>query len=250
MNAITATKPTEAVVFQPVNEASQLVNAIMTMAARPDIDIDKIERLIELQERIRTTNAKQAFYAAFSAMQDEMPEISEAGGIKDRSGKVQSTYALWEDINKAIKPILQKFGFGLSFRINQRDAFICVAGVLSHREGHAEETEIALPIDGSGSKNAVQAVGSSTSYGKRYTAMALLNITSRGEDDDGAGTDQGAAAQAVRNIDMITDMDTLNKWRSDNWDGLAKMLDGDEQARVTGAWNRKRRQILGGGNAA
>jgi hypothetical protein len=31
----------------------------------------------------------------------------------------------------------------------------------------------------------VQAVGSSTSYGKRYTAFALLNITSTGEDDDG-----------------------------------------------------------------
>jgi glutamate synthase domain-containing protein 1 len=48
-----------------------------------------------------------------------------------------------------------------------------------------------LPADMSGSKNAVQAVGSSISYGKRYTAQALLNLTSRGSDDDakGAGGD-------------------------------------------------------------
>jgi len=44
---------------------------------------------------------------------------------------------------------------------------------------------MTLPLDNSGSKNAVQAVGSSVSYGKRYVMAALLNITTRGEDDDG-----------------------------------------------------------------
>src|SRR6202043_3736939 len=62
---------------------------------------------------------------------------------------------------------------------------IVVTGVLSHRDGHAEETTMLLPADISGGKNPLQAIGSSTSYGKRYTAGALLNITSRGEDDDG-----------------------------------------------------------------
>ncbi|WP_185835578.1 ERF family protein [Pseudomonas aeruginosa] len=38
--------------------------------------------------------------------------------------------------------------------------------------------------DTSGNKNAVQAVASSVSYGKRYTAGALLNFTTHGEDDD------------------------------------------------------------------
>ena len=57
-----------------------------------------------------------------------------------------------------------------------------------HREGHSERTMMELPADTSGSKNAVQAVGSSTSYGKRYVASALLNLTSRlpeDRDDDG-----------------------------------------------------------------
>jgi hypothetical protein len=52
---------------------------------------------------------------------------------------------------------------------------------------------MTLPLDTSGSKNNVQAVGSSTSYGKRYTATLLLNIRTKGEDDDGhAGGDQRA----------------------------------------------------------
>ena len=45
-----------------------------------------------------------------------------------------------------------------------------------------------LPVDLTGSKNAVQAAGSSVSYGKRYTVSALLNLTSRGEDDDARST--------------------------------------------------------------
>jgi len=44
---------------------------------------------------------------------------------------------------------------------------------------------MALPIDSSGAKNNVQGWGSSVSYGKRYTCFALLNISARGEDDDG-----------------------------------------------------------------
>ena len=40
-------------------------------------------------------------------------------------------------------------------------------------------------MDSTGSKNNVRAIGSSISYGKRYAASALLNITTRGEDDDG-----------------------------------------------------------------
>jgi hypothetical protein len=74
---------------------------------------------------------------------------------------------------------------------------IITTGVLAHRDGHSEQTELSLPTDTSGSKNAVQAVGSSTSYGKRYTAFALLNITSTGEDDDGQA---GGAPEPVDNV--------------------------------------------------
>jgi hypothetical protein len=114
--------------------------------------------------------------------------IDERGGIKNTAGTVQSTYAKWEDINDAIRPVLHEHGFALSFRVKRVENAISVTGILSHEDGHSEETTLELPSDTSGSKNAVQAVGSSLSYGKRYTAMALLNITSRApmdRDDDG-----------------------------------------------------------------
>lgn len=80
-----------------------------------------------------------------------------------------------------------------------------VTGVLSHREGHFEETMLSLPMDTTGSKNNVQAIGSSISYAKRYTAGALLNITSRGEDDDGTA----AGAAPVISEEQLKKLQTL-----------------------------------------
>lgn len=171
----------------PAEQPSELIAFISMIerAARdPNCDVEKMERLLAMQERIIERNAKAAYAEALAAMQIELPVVPERGRIDIGRGKPQA-YALWEDINDAIKPVLARHGFALSFRPGQTDGKITVTGVLLHRAGHSEETTMHLPVDASGSKNAVQAVGSSTSYGKRYTAAALLNLTSRGEDDDG-----------------------------------------------------------------
>jgi len=196
MNNIATINPIPA----PASESTALTHMIERAARDPSVDIDKLERLIALQERALAQRAKTAYHAALSEMQPELPVIAERGKIDIGRGKPQS-YALWEDINEAIRPVLFKHGFALSFRIDRDAEKILVTGVLSHREGHSEQTTIPLPIDTSGSKNAVQAVGSSTSYGKRYTAGALLNLTSRGEDDDGK-----AAGGARLTEDQILDL--------------------------------------------
>lgn len=191
----------------PASESAAIFSLIERAARDPNIDIDKMERLMAMQERMLERNAKSAYMAALAEMQPELPVITERGGIKNKVGEVQSTYAKWEDINEAIKPILAKYGFSLSFKVNRTDGMVSVTGILGHREGHSEQTSIDLPVDGSGSKNAVQAVGSSTSYGQRYTAKALLNITSRGEDDDGkkAGDGETISEEQAAEIRALID---------------------------------------------
>lgn len=169
------------------SESVTILSIIQRAATDPNVDIDKMERLMLMHERFQAKQAEQTFAEALALMQEELPVIGERGGIKDRNGRIQSTYALWEDINEQIKPVLARHGFALTFRIPRNERGIEVEGVLSHRAGHRETTSILLPADVSGNKNAVQAVASSVSYGKRYTAGALLNLTSCGEDDDGNG---------------------------------------------------------------
>lgn len=167
-------------------EGATILAVIARAAADPNTDVDKMERLMLMYERIESKRSAAEFSADLAEMQDALPSIGERGNAANRY-----TYALWEDINAAIKPIMKKFGFALSFRTECTKESISVTGVLSHRAGHREETTISLPADGSGNKNAVQAVASSVSYGKRYTAGALLNLTSHGEDDDAFASSTG-----------------------------------------------------------
>lgn len=182
-----------------VSENTAMVSMFERMASDPNVDVDKLERLMQMRERAIERQAKADFDAAMADLQPELPTIGERGNAAGRY-----TYALWEDINTAIKPVLQKHGFALTFRTDFKDG-ITVTGVLSHRAGHREETSITLPSDSSGSKNAVQAVASSVSYGKRYTAGALLNLTSHGEDDDAyrAAVETITEEQEIQINDML-----------------------------------------------
>lgn len=170
-------------------DAHSIMDVISRAASDPNTDVEKLERLLGMYERIKAREAKSVYTAALTAAQQEIPSIAQRGAIT--IGNARQKYALWEDINDTIKPILARHGFALSFRTGAEDGKIVVTGILSHKDGHSEETSIYLPTDTSGSKNAVQAVGSSTSYGKRYTTQALLNLTSRGEDDDGLSAGAG-----------------------------------------------------------
>lgn len=196
MSQLAKVEPQE---LAPGSENTAMVSMFERMASDPNVDVDKLERLMQMRERAIERQAKADFDAAMADLQPELPTIGERGNAAGRY-----TYALWEDINTAIKPVLQKHGFALTFRTDFKDG-ITVTGVLSHRAGHREETSITLPSDSSGSKNAVQAVASSVSYGKRYTAGALLNLTSHGEDDDAyrAAVETITDAQEIQINDML-----------------------------------------------
>lgn len=205
----------------PVSESAAIFQIIERAARDPNVDIDKMQRLMEMHDKVQATRSKTAYAAAFSEMQPELPEIEEHG--KSNNG----SYALWEDINDRIKPVLSAHGFGISFRCGRDGANVTVTAVLSHREGHSEETMMLLPLDTSGNKNAVQAVGSSTSYGKRYTAAALLNLTSRGEDDDGKKGGGKAIDPTPPPAKSSASLKRKDENGQDAWDRLMKDVRAD-----------------------
>jgi len=201
---------------QQAPQASQsLLPMIDKLVERPDFDVEKLERLLDMQERIMTRSAMEQFNAAMAMMQDELPSIAERG-------KAHNTkYATFEDINDVAKPIMKRHGFAVSFRVHNIQGGIEVTGVLMHKGGHREETTMTLPLDTSGSKNAVQAVGSSVSYGKRYVMSAMLNITTRGQDDDGesaAPTKRVTSFQAAQLAKALAACpETTQEWFASNY---------------------------------
>lgn len=203
-----------------------ILEILAAASANPDVDAAKMRELMDLRDREEARLARLAYIRALAAMKPELPVIDRKGKIEvrektasgKRDGEIQQStgFARWEDIDEAITPILVKHGFALSFRAGvAQDGKVTITGILSHEAGHSEETTITLPHDSSGSKNPVQAVGSSLTYGKRYAATFLLNIRTKGEDDDGAeaGADEPIGDDQIQTIMELLNRDGMDKDR-------------------------------------
>ncbi|QXA07945.1 ERF family protein [Acinetobacter pittii] len=162
-----------------------LVEKVLT-SSNPDMAI--IEKMLDMQERVMAKQAEISFNQSFSVMVNEIPVIakSSTADVQTKTGsKFAIKYASLDEIVEVVRPILSKHGFSVSFRHEQEtQAHIKIYCVLRHRDGHSIQNELILPLDISGAKNAVQSVGSTVTYGKRYTLCSILNIAT-GSDNNG-----------------------------------------------------------------
>ena len=195
---------------EPASETLVLLEMAMTNS---EVDIAKMEKIMEMVEKQQAKIARQQFYQAMSELQSELPEIDKDGKIVVK-GRVQSEYARYETIMRAIRPLLKKHGFSVSFRPEVKENRIVVKCVVSHKGGHTEESNVELPFDNSGNKNTVQSYGSTMSYGKRYALCLMFNIPVGGEDDDGNQIRSPEEIKAM--LDKVKNLNELKVL----WDGL------------------------------
>lgn len=181
-----------------------LCSIVQNVATNKDVDVDKMSALLDMQERILNRNAKQEFSSALANLQAELPEVE-----KLATGH-NSKYAKFEHILAAIKPHLIKYGFAITHRCDNREGLITVTAVLSHKGGHSEETSVVLPADASGGKNAVQSIGSSMEYGRRYTMNALLGIATKDADVNGGNYQEpeglAIALNSIKNAKSLAEL--------------------------------------------
>jgi len=158
---------------------------LIEVALEQNADVEKLERLWELQQRWEANEAKKAFDAAMAGFRAECPSISKNATVSYGNGRTSYKHATLDHIIETIKPTLSKFGLSHSWRVDQKDGAIAVTCVVTHMQGHSEQTCMIGTPDTSGSKNAIQSIGSTTTYLQRYTLTSLLGLAT-GEDDDGA----------------------------------------------------------------
>jgi hypothetical protein len=234
-------------------DASAVLDALMRMATDQSESVAKMQQLTAVFEKLRAQDAETDFGVALAHLQAELPEIDENGVILGADGAPVATYATWEDTLKAIRPILFSHGFSLSFRPGRSAAgYPTVTGILRHIGGHREEGELELPPDTSGGKNALQAIGSATAYGQRYVARMLLNLASRGGDDDGVSAMMTSeAAEAVAEINALQRIPSLSDWKRRNRLLLATLPPPDFR-QVVGRYADRLRELTppAGGDAA
>lgn len=192
-DAIARIEPaTTPAVVHASGDGAVVLSMIDKLMARPDVPVEKLEQLFSLHQKVQADMARKAFLIAFADLQKDLPTAQRGG-----KGHNAKPYARYEDVAAALRGPLSRHGFSHWFSIDQTGAHVKVLTCLGHSGGHVETTSISLPVDTSGNKNPVQAIGSTVSYGKRY---GLLTITGIATDDD----DDGKAAGAMSSNGMIT----------------------------------------------
>ena len=189
----TVTVPAGLIVQQEPAEP-ETPTSLVRLAVQQNFDIDKLEKLLQLQREWQREEARRAFFGALSRFQSELPPICRSDKV-DAGRAGRRRYASLGTINEAIRPYL--YSNGLSFRFSQKQSpeGIAVTCIVSHRDGHSEETTLTAGADTSGNKNAIQSVGSTVTYLERYTLTAALGLTTVEDDDDG---EQGHAAETEK----------------------------------------------------
>jgi len=154
--------------------------AMLQIAMEQGADIDKLQKLMDLQERWEANQARKAYVEAMALFREDCPIIE-----KTKKGH-NSKYAGLAETIEQIKWTLSDHRLTHSWNTEQVNNETKVTCTVTHVGGHSESTSLAAPAETSGSKNSIQAIGSTVSYLERYTLFAILGLASSDMDQDGA----------------------------------------------------------------
>lgn len=213
---------------------------LLAAAAARGASVEELAKFMELLERQQANEARQAYMRAVTAFKRNAQTIyrDERAAFKAKNkdtgeySNVAYDFATLGHICEQI--IAQMAEHSLSHRwvIEQPANQIRITCVLSHEQGHSETASIQYSADNSGSKNPLQAVNSSVTYGERTSLLAVCGIAvkSQGDDDAGAAgasqTERGemreAAADMRKNSAKAAPADLLEQARAAAAGGTAK----------------------------
>jgi len=192
----TATRPLTAL---PGDSAATVLALINRVALDPDADVEKLDRVMALYERLNAKETELAYNAAKGRVLKKLADIkivkNKPALYEIEKGKPQSgtcaafKYAPLGEIDKHLRPLLAEEEMDLSYSDDPLEGgCILIRGRLKHLpSGHYEDSFMPAPLDTTGGKSQVQAVGSTNSFLRRYVLCNIFNIVVVDDDDDGNG---------------------------------------------------------------
>lgn len=214
-----------------------LLTIIERIALNPQVDIDRLERLLALRERMEdreyNREAERQFDEAFAAAQAEMPRV-----VKNSfNPQTKSRYASLDAVLVAVMPSLTKRGLCLSFSRDPTppEGFIIVtarvAGYGFSRTWSRPTPVSSTGLRGNQNMTPTHADASAESYGKRYLCNSIFALSIGEDDDDGNGAwerhappaEEGAPAprsemaqrcydEIVKRLEAETDAAAARNW--------------------------------------
>lgn len=205
----------------------QTPSSMIELAITKGADLDKLEKLMELQDRWDKNEAKKSYIEAMAEFKADPPEIEKDKKVSFGSGKTSYRHASLANVTKKINQGLSKHGLSVAWTTFQNNGDITVTCTITHKFGHSESTSLSASPDTSGSKNAIQAIGSTISYLERYTVLALTGLATHDMDDDG----QEGGIEYIT-LDMQTEIYDLIKSTKANKAKVLKYLGAESVEKI------------------
>lgn len=140
-------------------------------------DLGSVKEMLAMSKELAADQARMAFEEAVALAKAEIAPVT-----RNAKGHNDKRYADFAAYARAVDPIITKYGLSYRFRTTQADR-ITVTCILAHKAGHFEENDLSGPADTSGSKNAIQAIGSTLTYLQRYSLIQALGLSASNDDD-------------------------------------------------------------------
>jgi hypothetical protein len=171
-------------------EQSPLMPIISAASSNGEVDADKLLKLLEANEKYEAMQAKKAYHVAMAEFKKDPPKIIKDRNVNYQTTKGQTNYnhATLANVTNSINEALSEHGLTASW-VTEQDGSVKVECKITHVLGHSESCSLAAAPDTSGSKNPIQAIGSTVTYLQRYTLLALTGLATYEQDDDGAGSE-------------------------------------------------------------
>lgn len=205
--------------------ASPVDTLLGAIQRHPDMDLAKLEKLMDLAERWRAAEAKRAYVVAFADFKRNMPDV-----IKDMLNKQYgSDYSSLANLVNTTNRVLGEYGLNASWRPEpDYSNGIVVKCLLQHVDGHEETVTLKGPPDTSGQKNPLQQIKSTLTYLEGATFQAITGVVARSAcaDDDGNGAGK-------KQSDAPVEPEGYSDWRAD----MAALAEEGLQ-RLTDTWSK------------
>jgi hypothetical protein len=157
---------------------------IAAAARDKNVDIVKMQALLEMRERLMAQQAEVAYTEAMNRLQSAVPPIYKTRKIIVK-GQLRSMYSSLEDIDKILRPLMIHEGFSISYGTEDVPPATKLILTVKHCRGHKEVFSLVLPVDKNEYRSSVQNVASTVSFGRRILLCLAFNIVTLDEDLDG-----------------------------------------------------------------
>lgn len=171
----------------PMVSPAALISIIARAAENPAVDIDKMERLMQMHERLVEREAEVAFNNALATCQAEVRRVAADAD----NPQTKSKYATYAKLDKMLRPIYTAQGFAISYDTDPSPIadHIRILAIVS-KGAHTRTYKVNMPADGKGAKGGdvmtkTHAVGAAMTYGMRYLLKGIFNVAIGEEDTDG-----------------------------------------------------------------